>query len=87
TRIIPELRKMHIIRTFSGFRPHTPDGLPILGRVEGIEGFLMAAGHEGDGIALSPGTGQLMAELVHAGRTAMDLTDFRLERFHSGGGQ
>ena len=85
TRIIPELRKMHIIRTFSGLRPHTPDGLPVLGRVEGIDGFLMAAGHEGDGIALSPGTGQLMAELVHAGRTAMDLTDFRLERFHSGG--
>ena len=85
TRIIPELRKMHIIRTFSGLRPHTPDGLPVLGRVEGIDGFLMAAGHEGDGIALSPATGQLMAELVHAGRTAMDLKDFRLERFHSGG--
>ncbi|MBU2497697.1 MAG: FAD-binding oxidoreductase, partial [Proteobacteria bacterium] len=83
-KIVPGLRNMHIIRAFSGLRPHTPDGLPILGRVKGLDGFIMAAGHEGDGIALSPATGQLIAELIDAGSTTMDLADFGLERFLQG---
>jgi sarcosine oxidase subunit beta len=81
-RIIPQLRSRHIIRVFSGLRPYTPDGLPILGRVEGIDGFIMAAGHEGDGIALSPITGKAMAELIDTGDTHVPISEFRLERFH-----
>ena len=49
--ILPFLKKLKIIRIFAGLRPYTPDGLPILGRVAGLDGFVMAAGHEGDGIA------------------------------------
>ena len=64
-----------------GLRPYTPDGLPILGKVAGLEGFIMAAGHEGDGIALSPITGELIADLIATGRTQFPLEDFRLERF------
>ena len=82
-RIIPQLRGTHIIRVFSGFRPYTPDGLPILGTVEGIDGFIMAAGHEGDGIALSPITGETIAELVDTGYTHIPIGEFGLERFHS----
>ena len=70
-----------MIRTFAGLRPYTPDGLPILGPVRNIEGFFMAAGHEGDGIALSPITGQLIAEWIAEGSPGMDLSDFSLERF------
>jgi len=40
------------------------DGLPFLGYIGGPEGFLVAAGHEGDGIALAPITGKLMADCV-----------------------
>jgi sarcosine oxidase subunit beta len=81
TGIIPQLKKMNIIRTFAGLRPYTSDGLPILGRVDVVEGFIMAAGHEGDGIALSPITGQVVAELIADGRTNIPLDEFRLERF------
>ena len=63
-RILPALAKVNIIRTFAGLRPHTPDGLPILGPVEGLPGLIMAAGHEGDGIALAPITGQKVAEYL-----------------------
>ena len=80
-RILPLLSKLRAIRSFAGLRPYTPDGLPILGTVEGREGLIMAAGHEGDGIALSPITGQLTAQLISEGRTDFDLTDYRLERF------
>jgi len=81
--LFPRLKEINIIRTFAGLRPYTPDGLPILGKVEGIEGFIMAAGHEGDGIALSPITGDLIAELVVKGETSIPLDEFKLERFYS----
>jgi sarcosine oxidase subunit beta len=83
SKIIPRLKNMHIIRSFAGLRPYTPDGLPILGKVQGIEGFIMAAGHEGDGMALSPITGELIAELIDTGETRISLDHFRLERFNS----
>jgi glycine/D-amino acid oxidase-like deaminating enzyme len=79
--VIPALQRVAVIRTFGGLRPYTPDGLPILGTVAGVEGFIMAAGHEGDGIALSPITGELIADLIATGRTQFPLEDFRLERF------
>lgn len=63
-RIVPVLRKIRIIRTMAGFRPFTKDGLPIIGETPELQGFFIAAGHEGDGIALSPITGMLVANLV-----------------------
>jgi glycine/D-amino acid oxidase-like deaminating enzyme len=65
--LVPIIGELNIIRSFAGLRPYTPDGMPILREVDGIEGFIVAAGHEGDGIALSPITGFLIAELVATG--------------------
>jgi glycine/D-amino acid oxidase-like deaminating enzyme len=81
--VIPRLKDAHLIRAFAGLRPYTPDGLPILGRASAVEGFIMAAGHEGDGIALSPVTGQLIAELIADGVPSIPLEPFALERFSS----
>ena len=80
-RVIPGIKKLRIIRAFAGLRPYTPDGLPILGRVESIEGFIMAAGHEGDGITLAPITGEMIAQLVSTGSAPLLCDDLRLERF------
>ena len=79
--IIPGLETINVIRAFAGLRPYTPDGLPILGPVEAVPGFMMAAGHEGDGIALSPITGELIAQMIAAGRSDIPLDTFRLDRF------
>jgi len=81
TRLVPILKQVHIIRCFAGFRPYTPDGLPILGPVKGIDGFFMAAGHEGDGIALSPITGKIVSDLIVDGRTFMDVSSLSMDRF------
>lgn len=81
--VLPGLSVLNVIRSFAGLRPYTPDGLPILGPVRGVEGFIMAAGHEGDGIALSPVTGELLAQLIAEGRTEIPLDPFRLERFEN----
>jgi len=81
--VLPGLSDLNVIRSFAGLRPYTPDGLPILGPVKGVEGFIMAAGHEGDGIALSPITGELVAQFIAEGRTEIPLDPFRLERFEN----
>lgn len=83
--IIPALARLHVIRAFAGLRPYTPDGLPILGPVDGPSGFIMAAGHEGDGIALSPITGALIAQMIATGKTDFPLEAFHLNRFHTTG--
>lgn len=80
-RLAPALRGICAIRSFAGLRPYTPDGLPILGPVPGVPGFIMAAGHEGDGIALSPITGKLIAEYLRFGEASIPLHHFKLERF------
>ena len=87
TKVLPALKHLQVIRTFAGLRPYTPDGLPILGPVPSMEGFFMAAGHEGDGIALSPITGELMAGMVLGQKTAVSLAPFSFDRFISRKGQ
>lgn len=82
--IIPALHRLNVIRAFAGLRPYTPDGLPILGPVAQVPGFIMAAGHEGDGIALSPITGELIAQLIAKGKSEFPLEAFRLSRFDAG---
>ncbi|MDD4569086.1 MAG: FAD-binding oxidoreductase [Tepidanaerobacteraceae bacterium] len=83
TRLVPALKSIHVIRSFAGLRPYTPDGLPLLGYVEGIQGFIMAAGHEGDGIALSPVTGRIISDLIVDGKTFMDVSCLCPSRFRS----
>ena len=79
--ILPALKKMNIMRVFAGLRPYTPDGMPILGAVEGLDGLVMAAGHEGDGIALAPITGEIIADLIVDKHASFPLEAYRLARF------
>lgn len=80
-RFFPALKDVSVIRYFSGFRPYTPDGLSLLGEVKTLPGFYMAAGHEGDGIALSAITGKLVAELIVYGKASYDISMFSPNRF------
>ncbi|MGW0970111.1 NAD(P)/FAD-dependent oxidoreductase [Streptomyces sp. NPDC002516] len=81
TRLFPFLARTRALRTYLGFRPYLPDHLPAIGPDPRAPGLLHACGHEGAGIGLSTGTGQLLAQVL-AGRTpGLDLTPFRPDRF------
>jgi sarcosine oxidase subunit beta len=80
-RLFPVLAGVALIRAFAGLRPFTRDGKPILGAVPERPGLYLAAGHEGDGIALGPITGQIMADVVTLRTTGWDLSPFVLSRF------
>ncbi|MEU6769906.1 FAD-binding oxidoreductase [Streptomyces sp. NPDC046759] len=79
--LFPFLERVRALRTYAGFRPYLPDHLPAIGPDPRVPGLFHACGHEGAGIGLATGTGQLIARVL-AGRTPeLDLTPFRPERF------
>ncbi len=65
-RFVPALAKMRPARVTVGLRPYTPLGRPIIGWA-GPTGFLVATGHEGQGVTLAPITGKFVSDLI-AGR-------------------
>lgn len=80
-RVIPKIKELQIIRAFAGLRPWTPDGLPLLGFVQGMDGLFLAAGHEGDGIALSPITGELVSKMILGRSLDISMDPFSPGRF------
>jgi len=53
-----------VAQSWVGVEAFTPDGLPILGPVAGVEGLFVAAGFCGHGFALSPVVGDVLARLA-----------------------
>ncbi len=64
-----------------GFRPLTPDGLPIIDRAKNLEGLIVATGHAMLGFTQSPMTGKLVAEIASGEKPSLPLEPFRLDRF------
>lgn len=79
-RFFPVIADIKVIRAYSGLRPFTPDHMPIVSDTP-VPGFYIAAGHEGDGIGLSPITGKCMADMIAGDETFMDLSPLRFKRF------
>jgi D-amino-acid dehydrogenase len=50
--------------TWSGLRPCTPDGLPVVGTHPRADRVVLATGHGMLGVTLGPLTGRLVADLV-----------------------
>ncbi|CUW25308.1 MULTISPECIES: NAD(P)/FAD-dependent oxidoreductase [Streptomyces] len=84
--LFPFLERVRALRTYAGFRPYLPDHLPAIGPDPRAPGLFHACGHEGAGIGLAPGTGQLIAHALTGKAPELDLTPFRPERFDTEGG-
>jgi D-hydroxyproline dehydrogenase subunit beta len=69
---MPGLARLSALRTWVGFRPATPDNLPLVGRWEPVPGLFVAAGHEGLGITTALGTARLLADLLLGRAPAID---------------
>jgi len=80
-RFFPTIRDIHVIRTYAGLRPYTPDHLPIVSSVPTVPGLYIAAGHEGDGIGLAPITGRLIAQMIVGEPTAISTEPLQIDRF------
>lgn len=78
-RLVPALGSARFLTAWSGLRPGTPDGLPVLGRCA-VEGLYFAAGHFRNGILLAPVTARILADLLTGG-PVRDLSPYAVERF------
>jgi len=81
TSIIPSLIDINIIRTFSGLRPYTIDGLPIISKLIPYDNLFIAAGHEGDGITLSAITGKLVKQILLEEKLNYNIEELDYKRF------
>lgn len=80
-RAIPQLGAARVKRAWSGFRPATPDGLPILGPTAEVRGYWNACGHFRTGIVTSALTGEVLAARIVGAPSPVDLTPFLADRF------
>ncbi|GIG71524.1 NAD(P)/FAD-dependent oxidoreductase [Phytomonospora endophytica] len=79
--LFPFLTDVQVMRAYRGFRPYTPDHLPIIGADETVGGLWHACGHEGAGVGLAAATGLLVAQGLTGGKPALDTAAFRPGRF------
>ena len=79
-RLFPILEGVPVMRSYGGFRPYTPDHLPVIGEDPRFPGLWHASGHEGAGIGLAPATGRLLADLMCGRQPEVDPFCFRVDR-------
>ncbi len=82
---LPALANVHAIRIYAGLRPYTPDLLPIIHQADEVQGFYIAAGHEGEGITMGPITGQLVSQLITGQEPDLPMEELSLSRFAQAG--
>jgi glycine oxidase len=81
-RLLPGATIPSPIDAWTGLRPGTPDGLPILGPAQ-RENCWHATGHYRDGILLGPVTARVMAQAMLGETPDVSLAPFSPDRFTS----
>jgi D-amino-acid dehydrogenase len=86
-RLLPAAREAlpglsdRITREWLGYRPSTPDSLPVIGRSPRCKAVIYAFGHQHLGLTLGPITGRLVAALAAGRQPEFDLAPYRADRF------
>lgn len=76
---LPEIKSLAVERVWAGLLPQTPDALPVIGAVNGIDGLLLNAGHVFGNLA-GPLSGKMLAQSMSGEAPEFDLELFRLDR-------
>jgi sarcosine oxidase subunit beta len=79
--LFPCLARVKVLRQWAGICDMPPDFAPIIGLVDGVEGFILNVGWGTYGFKAGPAAGRGVAELIATGRTPELLKPFALARF------
>jgi glycine/D-amino acid oxidase-like deaminating enzyme len=79
TRLIPEIRRLHLLRTWAGTTGITADQMPLLGEVPEAPGFYVAAG--GAAFTHGPTYARLIGELMTGSRLSQSIEVYSPSRF------
>ncbi len=67
--------------TWAGLRPCSPDGLPIVGRIDEGANVIVATGHGMLGMSLGAATGQIVTQIIEDSVAHLAADKMRLDRF------
>ncbi|CAH1689789.1 Glycine/D-amino acid oxidase-like deaminating enzyme [Hyphomicrobiales bacterium] len=81
--IIPHLKNLTIIRSWTGIEGNCADGLPIVGPSPSRAGLYHAFGFSGHGFQMAPAAGAVISELITKGETPTDISALSPQRFGS----
>lgn len=77
----PALAQLNAIRSWTGFRAATPDGMPLIGAHPTQPGLWLAVGHEGLGVTAAPGTADLLTALLFNERPPIAAAPYSAQRY------
>jgi len=70
-----------VAKIWSGLRPLSPDGLPYIGKLDGLSNVVVAGGHAMIGISMATGTGKIVADMLCEQTPSIAVEAFRVGRF------
>jgi glycine/D-amino acid oxidase-like deaminating enzyme len=73
---LPGLGNLNAVRSWTGMRAASPDGLPLLGKHPWREKLWLAVGHEGLGVTTAPGSAHLLAALMTGAAPEFDAAPY-----------
>jgi len=79
--LLPALARTRISAAWAGYIDSTPDGVPAIGEIRSVPGFILAAGFSGHGFGIGPGAGHLVADLVSGAEPIVDPQSYDPQRF------
>lgn len=74
--LIPAFQHLLVRRIWRGLYPMTPDGVPIIDKVDSIEGMYLGVGMCGQGFMVGPGVAECLASLIVDGKPTIDRDVF-----------
>lgn len=74
----PALRALQPVAHWAGLRPFSPNGIPFIGPVPGVEGLWVNAGQYRNGLVLAPASARLLADLLTGREPVVNPAPYRL---------
>ncbi|SDL96093.1 glycine oxidase [Modicisalibacter muralis] len=76
--MLPALAECEVEHHWAGLRPGSPEGVPFIGAVPGIEGLFVNAGHYRNGLVLAPAATRLLVDQLLGREPIVDPRPYRL---------
>ena len=78
--LFPDAGNLEAARFWSGLRPMTPDGPPVIGRTA-IPNLFLNTGHGTLGWTMACGSGQVLADIISGRQPAIAVEDLSIARY------
>ncbi len=78
-KLYPVLAEAPIEHHWAGLRPGSPEGIPYIGNVPGIDNLFINAGHFRNGVVLAPASAKLAADLLTEETPDIDPAPYALD--------